>query len=198
MILFRRKVSLAAATALVLALALGPWVSLANHVDLNDANDTRGPLDVRGVSVGPGDAPRWSISTWGRWRAAEIWDTGFFVIKFDTFGDSHHDYYALVRSSGSRLVGSLHRDFVERRDRELRDLRVARPDRRSVRVKVPYRAMRFSQPGTYRWVVNSTFTSSRCGKAACLDRAPDEGAIDEPREPVPTPTVTATPTESPR
>lgn len=192
-----KKRLVAALVSLAAVVMLVPLTSMASHVDLRDANDTRGPLDIRLVTMGSGDAPRWTVTTWGSWRAVDVWDAGFIVIKLDTFGDSHHDYYALVRSAGARMVGTLHRDHVRRDDRRIRSLQVSRPNRSSVRFALPYRAMRFSEPRTFRWVADTMWTSRRCGEATCLDRAPDEGAVEEPRRPVPTPTLTQTPTPVP-
>jgi hypothetical protein len=147
--------------------------------------------------MGSGDVPKWSVFTWGSWRAAEVWDGGFITIKYDTFGDSHYDYYALIRSNGARLLGTLHRDYARKQDRKVRNLRVGRPSRASARITVPYGSMRFSEPRVFRWVVNTTWGDPRCGEATCIDRAPDRGAVDEPRGPVPTPTLTITPTPEP-
>ena len=175
----------------------GPWASQAGHSDVQDGNDARGPLDVRLVQMTSGNEPRWTVWTWEPWRAVSLWDRGFIVVKYDTFGDSHFDYYALVRSVGSRLRGTLHRDYRRKTDEQLRRLTIKRPERRGVRVKVPYRSMRFATPFEFRWMVTTSWSAARCRGAICLDRAPDRGAVEEPRRPVPTPTLTLTPTPVP-
>lgn len=172
-------------------------VGSASHADVTDPNDARGPLDIRSVRMSAGDPSRWTFATWDSWRPAEIWDSGFLVVRFDTFGDSHFDYYALVRSDGNRLRGTLHRDYKRREDSVQQKLRVIRPSRSSARVTVPLGRMRFQQAGVFRWNARSTWANARCGEALCLDRAPDRGAVEEPRRPVPTPTITVTPTSSP-
>ena len=180
-----------------MTLVLGLPNSVASHANVRDGNDTRGPLDIESVRMSDGIRPAWTITTWGSWRAGDIWDSGFLVLKMDTFGDSHFDYYALIRSTGSRLVGTLHRDYKRKQDVRRSALRVNRPDRSSARVRVPLDKMNFEQEGVFRWMTTASWSSSRCSGATCLDRAPDSGAINEPRRPVPTPTLTATPTESP-
>jgi hypothetical protein len=171
-------------------------VSFASHADVEDNNDTRGPLDVRTVRMSAGNSPRWTFSTFDRWRATEIWDSGFFVVKLDTFGDERFDYFALIRSVGDRLDGSLYRDYRRKDDKRKTGLRVGRPNRRSALVTVPLSRLRFTQRGVFRWTTTATWTSARCGRATCLDRAPDRGAVDEPRG-VPTPTITTSPTATP-
>jgi len=177
--------------------ALSPWASYASHADLRDRNDQRGPLDVRAVGMSSGNQPSWTIRTWDRWSATSIWDRGFLALKYDTFGDSHFDYYALIRSDGFRLRGTLHRDYKRQADEQLRRLATARPDRASVRVKVPLGAMRFDEEFVFRWTTATTWLSGRCEGGICLDRAPNKGAVEEPRRPVPTPTLTVSPTPTP-
>ena len=169
-------------------------IARATHQDLGDRNDTRGTLDLRAVSSSGGiEYPRWTFRTFEKWRAAEIFDRGFFVLQFDTFGDTHFDYYALLRSEGGRLKGSLHRDFVRRRDERVSGLNLSRPGRSSVRVRVPLKKMKFGERFDYRWVSQSLWTGPKC-RNVCIDRAPDRGAVVEP-EPATTisPTVTVVP-----
>ncbi len=190
-----RKVRALVVVAAVAAVVL-PLVSQASHRDLRDQNDTRGPLDVRLVQVGEQRSPRWSIYTYGRWRARTIWDRGFVVIKFDTFGDTHFDYYALILSDGYRLLGSLWRDHARRDDKEISKLKVSRPNRRSAAVRVRFGKMRFRDPMSYRWNLTTTWTGKRCGNV-CFDRVPDKGAVVEPEPGPPTPIPSVSVTEIP-
>ena len=181
-------------TALVLLTTLVvPLIAGASHQDVQDPIDTRGALDVRTVKMAKGGTePHWVIATWNSWTASEIFDRGFLLIEFDTLGDRHFDYYALVRSTGDRLSATLHRDYDRKTDRRVANLRLSRPGKGSVRVRVPLSKMQFKDPFNYRWKAHTLWSGRRCPDV-CIDRAPDSGSVTEPR-PAPTPTLTITPT----
>lgn len=169
----------------------------ASHREVVDGNDARGPLDMRRIVVGDVQPPRWTIYTWGSWTPAKVWDRSYLTIKFDTFGDAHFDYYALMRSDGRRLLGTLHRDYARKPDSEIARLKVTRPNKASARMRIRFGEMRFAQPGSYRWNVTTSWVSERCPKV-CFDKAPNKGAIVEPAPgPIPTWPPTLTPTSSP-
>ncbi|MEA2448029.1 MAG: hypothetical protein QOK47_1666 [Actinomycetota bacterium] len=174
-----------------------PVLAFASHQNLQDRNDARGPLDIAEVKMS-GDVrfPRWTTFTWKKWTAAHIWDRGFLLVEFDTLGNSRFDYYAMVRSDGERLLASLHRDYRKKDDRRVARLHLARPGKSSVRIRVPLDKMEFEEELHYRWKAQTMWTGSHC-TAVCFDRAPDKGAVEEPRSaptPTPTPTITITPT----
>lgn len=177
--------------ALAAAVSL-PLLALAHHVELTDPDDTKGLLDIRRVSVaGSRLAPTWTIATGARWTAEQMWDTGFLVVKLDTFGTARADYYAIVSSDGTRFRGSLYRDRQEKSDRRLRGLTLERADRRSVTIRINLRELRRRDSRVYRWYATTLFASDNC-RSTCIDRAPDEGAIAEPgpvESPSPTPTL---------
>ena len=174
----------------VLSLAM---MAIAHHSSIVDANDTRGLMDVRRVDTNGMRAPKWTVVTFPTWRAADIFDAGFVVVRLDTFGGPRFDHFVLVRSDGRRLRASLWRDRAEKSDYRIRTLRVRRPDQRSLTVRVPLDDLRI---GTLRvsfdWIVETVFLGERCPRA-CLDNVPDQGRVTEP-VPVPTPTITPTPT----
>lgn len=192
--------------ALILVLALATTsvfmvLAGASHRDLNDPNDTRGQLDVRSVkSFGGVKMPGWRIVSRSRWNVRGIQDRGFALVKFDTFGSSRFDYYALIGSNGSRMKGALWRDRASKRDRRLSKLAVRRTDGKSVSVRVPLRKMKLGTKRLeYRWFVLTLYTSRKC-RQVCIDRVPNRGAISDPNgrtPPTPTPTVPPTPTVAP-
>lgn len=188
----RTRVALA---LVVLFTALVPvWVS-ASHVDVVDADDTRGPLDIRRVDVRGETRPTWKVTTWSRWTVQKIWDRGYVLVYLDTFGTTRYDYYALVRSNGYRMNGVLFRDRLGKPDRRISRLRTWRANRRSVSVRVPLTKVRIGERRRhYSWYVQTLMTSKRC-RRVCFDRAPDAVGVIEPLpDATPTPTPTSTPT----
>jgi len=188
------------ALALAAAAVAVPLIASARHVDVVDPADTRGALDISRVKVQGTEKPRWHIVTFDRWTAKQIWDKGFALVYFDAFGDDRFDHYALVRSVGDRMRGTLYRDRVKKRDYTVGRLEVWRPNRRTVVVKVPLEKLRIgSHRLFYRWYSQTLMTNTNC-RRVCFDRAPDQGAIEEPTAepaPSPSPSVTVIPTPAP-
>ena len=192
----------AAAGALALAVALvTSLLASARHLDVRDANDTRGVLDIKRAAMAEGKAAKWRIRTWRSWKIAELWDAGFFLVYLDTFGGSRADYYALASSNGRRMIGALYRDRERKRDVRVRSLRTGHPAGRLLNITVPMGQLRRRDSSIFRWHTLTMFSNKRC-KRFCLDRAPNRGWISEPGPapsptlPTPTPTV-PTPTPSP-
>ena len=187
---------------LALAAALAaPLLASARHADVRDRDDTRGRLDIRRVEVtGTVTLPWWKVTTYGSWGAKQIWDRGFVVVYLDTFGTERPDYYVLVRSTGSRMVGILFRDRASKPDRKVTGVRVNRRNRRTVSASAPLRRMRRRSSGVYNWYVQSLFNSRDCARI-CFDRAPERGSVAEPGtavSPTPSlPTTLPTPTPTP-
>jgi len=184
--------------ALVVGVALlVPLFAFARHADVTDGNDTKGPLDIKRSELVQVSPAKWNVKTWVGWKAAEVWDRGFVVVYIDTFGSSRVDYYALVRSNGSKMVGALYRDRANKKDFKVRSVRAGHPQRRLVRVVVPLGQLRRRDSKVFRWYTLTMFSGERC-KRFCFDRAPNEGAVIEPGPaptetptlPPPTPTVT--------
>ena len=180
-------------------LALG---ALANHVAPRDANDTRGPLDVRRVEMDGTDFPRWRVVTFGGWTAAEMWDLGYISVALDTFDSSRTDYYILVGSNGKEMYAHLWRDRATRPDIKLGRVNgVWRVNRSSLSVRIPLDRLKIGRERTfYRWRVETIYAGEGCARV-CFDFVPDDGKVVEPLVVAPTPTVTPTPaptvTESP-
>lgn len=186
-----------AAVALAGLLAI-PFLASARHLDLRDPDDTRGLLDVRLVEVTGGrNNPRWKVSTFARWSERDVWDTGFVLVRLDTFGTGRADYYALVRSNGRKLSGHLFRDRRKKPDRRLRSVRVRRDGRRSVNIVVELNRLKRRDNKEYSWFVQTLFSSGNCS-SVCIDRVPDRGKVAEPgTRPNPTPSLSPLPTPSP-
>jgi hypothetical protein len=179
--------------AIVIVSMLVPvLVWAAHHDDPRDPNDTRGPLDVKRIDVDRRRTPRFEVITWRGWTARQIWDHGFGLVRLDTFGSSRFDYYALVRSTGSRLRGDLFRDRARGSDRRLFALRTSKASRRSFRVRIPLERLRMPRSrAVYRWEVQTLFVGSRC-RRTCFDFVPNQGSVRE-RNPFATTTTTPIP-----
>ncbi len=188
--------TIAAALAIVLAGALGVTIAFASHAGVRDGNDTKGTMDVSLVDRHGSTRPRWSVRTFASWRAIDIFDSGFALVRLDTFGSRRFDYYALVRSNGNELRATLWRDRKEKRDHLMRRLAVWRNDRRSLSVRVPLSRVRIGDLRlTYRWQVETLYTADVCPNV-CFDFVPDSGGMEE-MVPFPRPTETPSPTPSP-
>lgn len=141
---------------------------------LADENDTHGFLDVKEIDSFLGsDEPVWRVVTLARWSTFKMWDQGFVLIHLDTFGADVPDYYALIRSVGTRLRATLYRN-----GHKLSSLRVWRGSRRSVSIRIPLEKL---VVGTarhfYRWRVVTL--TDRC-RRTCFDQIPNEGALVQP------------------
>ena len=172
------------------------FVAAASHLDVTDPTDTRGLLDVRRVESFGTTQPSWKIVTFSSWSRAEIFDTGYVTILFDTRAGPRPDYYVLVGSLGTRLYADLWRDRATKPDRRVAGVKVWRAGNASVSIKLPLDRMVIGSERTfYGWSVETIFTGERC-RRVCFDFVPDDGAVVEPL-PVPSPTVTITPSPSP-
>lgn len=170
------------AGAIVAALA-----APAPPVQIADANDTPGRMDVELVRFHhfPGPAT-WDIVTFRPWVAKDIWDLGNVFVFLDTQGSEAPEYYVGVRSTGHKLVADLYRS---RNDHVLFPLNVRRRNRLGLTVSVPIYRLRFGPHRTfYRWSVLTSFIGRAC-PATCFDQVPDAGTPSpeqaRPRTPQP-------------
>jgi hypothetical protein len=195
-----RRVAVAfGACALVIALAVS---ARATHSNLVDGNDVKGLLDVHTVVFRHDHGPyAWIFRTYAPWTVRGIWDRGYFVVELDTLGSAAIDYRILLRSDGRSIVGDLFR--VQKDGDEVRRASVSgwRAGGRGAGVEVSRRALRYGPNRTsFFWSTASLFTGERC-RAACIDRAPDDGAmVEQPLvepSPTPSPTASVSPSVSP-
>ena len=167
------------------------------HSDFNDPNDTKGLLDVRRVRLAHEGGTEVTVLTFADWTPASIWDRGNGYVFLDTEGGEDPEYFVVVRSTGSDLQGSLWRDRRARRDLFLRNVTVRRKSSDGVSVAVPIKSLEFGRFRTsYSWWTMTSFTGEVC-RRTCLDRAPDDGAVEQWRPGMsPTPTNSPSPSES--
>jgi hypothetical protein len=188
------RVALTAIGVTVAAVA-GSWEGRAQ---VEDPNDTRGPLDVRRVWFDPeAGPPQWSVVTFSPWSPEQTGGRAFAFVFLDTKKGAHPDYYVLILSTGHTLSGSLWRDVDRVGDIRLGSVAVSTGSGATgVTVDVPLGRLEFGALRTfYRWSVLTTFTGRVC-RATCVDRVPDQGAVEQPLG-TPTPTPTTSPTASP-
>jgi hypothetical protein len=174
----------AAIGAIALALSSMPVTARASHVDVKDANDARGVLDVRRVKQWGSSFPKWNVSTFNTWSRRRIWDQGYIAVYLDTFGTRRHDYYALVWAGKDKMRAALFRDRKNRSDYAVTALKLRRPSNRSVRVTVNLKKLKIgADRATYNWYVQTLWSSKGCPNV-CFDWAPDigrsGGGIEEP------------------
>lgn len=179
-------------TALLAAFAAG-----AHDTDFKDRNDTRGKLDVREVRLAHRTgSPMWTVVTFAEWRVFEMWDRGYVEILLDTRREKDPEYYLLVRSSRSDLLGSLWRLHATGPDSYLGTVPVKRMSRRSVSVQVGLWRLDFGKRRDfYRWRVHTLLTSDVC-RRTCHDYAPNGASVLQWR-PGRSPTPSASPSPSP-
>jgi len=189
-------VAVALALAVALAAGAGPPPPRAL---VDDPNDTRGVLDVRRVWLDPAAGPpEWTLVTFVSWTLPQIRDRGFAFVYLDTKAGPQSDYYALVRSTGHRLVAELYRIREHGLAVPVRPLAASHPSPLRLDVAIPVGSLALGALRTsYRWWVATTFTGRVC-RVTCVDHVPDEGAVEQPvGSPSPTVTPTATATSSP-
>lgn len=183
--------------AALVTVALVAAIAGAHDTDLTDPNDTPGSLDVRQVRLshksGP---PGWTIVTFGEWRTAEIWDRGYLMVLLDTRGQEDAEYYLLVRSAGTDLLGSLWQIRNVGPDSYLGSVPVQRFSRLSATVRVGLSRLTFGAHRLfYRWWVQTLFTGELC-KRTCHDRAPNRDPVLQWRpgmSPSPSPSPSGSP-----
>jgi hypothetical protein len=192
--LARRLMPFAVALAIV---ALAAMVAGAHHSDVADPNDTKGTLDVQTVKLdhGKGHPPEWTVLTFSKWAARALWDRGFVFVFLDTEGKEAPEYYALIRSDGSSMLGDLRR---VKTDKLIAALSVRRKTPNGVSVRVPLKKMKFGRwRWFYRWYVQTAFVGTKC-KWTCYDLVPDGEPVVQWRPGMsPTPSPSSSPSASP-
>lgn len=154
--------------------------SLAEHVNVRDGNDVDGRLDLRAVEMREGPPRRWILKTHKAFSPNRIFDRGYLLVYFDTYGTKRFDYYVLLRPKRHKVVGELFKDRKQARDEMLATTKVRKPGKRSIVTTVPFREMRKPQTAlTYRWHARTIYSSRSC-KRVCIDRAPNARSIEEP------------------
>jgi hypothetical protein len=178
----------------------------------DDGNDVKGQFDLRRVNRwGPADDPKWTVFNRSNLSRQEMWDHGFFIVQLDTFGGERFDYYALVKSDGRGIKGSLWRDRQNKGDRRISSLPAWRSGRKMT-VRVPLSKVNTGgkERVTYRWFVKTLFIGGKC-RRVCIDRVPNDNSVTESNgkqspasgedsnspAPSPTPEVTNSPEATP-
>jgi peptidoglycan/xylan/chitin deacetylase (PgdA/CDA1 family) len=168
------------------ALALASMAGASSH---HDRNDAAGPLDLSAARVDQ-SAKRLSLTlhTRGHWRLADLsaaphagpHDTrayACFEIRQD--GRLQRDCFA-VSPRGRPILSSMHVNpsgGILSRQR-VRSARIARPDRRSARATVPFRALKL-KPGGVGWRVITDWDGPSCNGEPdeCEDADPGSGFV---------------------
>ena len=167
---------------LLVVAALADGVAYASHRNVPDANDTQGALDIKRVESFGLYRPARRIITFKEWSTSSMWDTGYIIVWYDTAVDGHFDFYILVRSNGNSMDATLWRNYKRSPDTVIGDAQVWRPSARSVVTRIRLAQLWFSKGrDTYRWKVQTIKTQGPNCKNVCFDRAPNTGAIVEPR-----------------
>ena len=202
-LLGRRLAAIALAALAVIGVTVAAIAGVpGGRAQVDDPNDTRGPLDIRRVWFDPeAGPPQWTLVTFSAWSPKQTEDRAFAFVFLDTKKGAHPDYYVLILSMGHTLSGSLWRDLDRVADIRLGSVAVSMGSGDAgVMVEIPLGRLEFGALRTsYRWSALSMFTGRVC-RATCVDRVPDQGAVEQPLgtpSPTPTPTPTPSPTASP-
>lgn len=174
-----RIVSIAAA---VLVLSVLARAATARHQVVTDANDAKGPLDVKKVENFGNNRPGWKVVTYKEWQPSRLYTRGNIYVWLDTKPDERFDYYIVIfATQGGKLKGLLYRDYQEQNDHLEGRLDVWRDNKRSASVRVRLDDLIIGdRRTTFRWRVQTTFVKDACKVNVCFDFAPNSGAIEEP------------------
>ena len=174
------KKVLAMAMVIPALLTLASPVS-ATHSNVRDDNDVSGRLDIRRVDMLQGLPREWVLKTHKGFTAKRVFDKGYLLVYFDTFGDERFDYYVLLRPTRAKFKGELYKDARNgNNDVLLGQTDLRKPNRRTVTTTVPFRKMRTPDGRlTYRWHARTIYTGPKC-KRVCIDRAPEDRSVTEP------------------
>jgi hypothetical protein len=182
------------AAALTVVVAIVAIAAPRVHTDTNDPNDAKGVLDVRRVRLAHGEGTEVTVLTFAKWAPQAIWDRGNAYVFLDTQAGPEAEYFIMVRSTGAKLHASLWRERAARRDVFLKNVKVRRKTSDGLSVRVPIKAMEFGGfRDSYTWWTVTSFTGEIC-RRACIDRAPDDGALEQWR-PGHSPTPTTSPSD---
>ncbi|HEU4529475.1 MAG TPA: hypothetical protein VFT80_16295 [Actinomycetota bacterium] len=167
-------------------LVLGAAPAWASHTDLSDPNDVDGRLDLEQVQLRhEADPFVWTFRTFRGWKPREMWDRGYLLVELDTRRDDLIDYVALIRSTGRKLEGVLLRTRRDGRQVGIGDLDAWKTGPDAAAIGLPLGAVRFGQGRTsFLWSGTSLFTGRVC-PGTCIDRAPDEGMVEQEIPPPP-------------
>lgn len=166
----------AALSALVLSglILLHPVPGRADIQTISDANDVKGKLDIKKVTVAHvGNSFRHTIVTYRGWKSALLVKGNALVMAFDTDGDPNKvERWVVVQRSAKKLKAFLTNEkFIILRD----DLEVSHPNRRKTWVEVT-RSMLSSPPG-YTWAGLSVYYGKDICKKGCVDAAPNDSFV---------------------
>lgn len=171
----RRALSVLVAAG-CLALSSGFDVASAHPGSRSDRNDTAGPLDISSTAIAhEGHLLAFSVTTFGRWRSADLTGRRAFYFDFDSRGNGAVDYYVAIFWD-ARLKANLWKENGDN-DRFVTQLDVNRPDDGRT-VGTVFNRSRIDQQGSFiRWAAISQFRSSRVCTRTCWDTAPNRGMI---------------------
>lgn len=180
--------------AVLVAVLAGALPASANHTGQNDGNDTRGRLDLRAVRFDHPPGPlEWTFITFQEWSPARLFDRGFLVVELETRGDEAIDHLVVVRSEGRELVGTLFRIRSDGSQVEVARVKAGKGGKRTAWVSFALRKLSIGRSRTsYFWAAASTFTGAACPRT-CVDRAPDEGMVEQELPAAPSPSPSPSP-----
>lgn len=171
-----KKTGVLLAGVTVLSL-LGP-AAHGRPAELTDPRDTRGPLDIRRVELRGTKEARFRVATEARWTARRLQDRGYLLVHLDTLGTPRFDHFALVRSPGRGVEGSLWRARRGHDPRLLRSIPARHTGARTAAVVVPLRSVALRR-SHFRWRAQTLWSGWPCDRT-CFDRAPGRGGVRRP------------------
>ena len=157
--------------AMVLACVAIPTASAVPSVSRSDANDTRGPLDLRSVvAKHEGGEARFTIKTYERFSNREIdGDVGFFEVAFDTNGDGEWNFIAGIFYAAGAMRGVL---IKPNGDLTTRNLNAGRAGGNGVTLRVEDR--RIGSPDSFDFAIFAVWFDDPCSEEeSCVDTIPN-------------------------
>jgi hypothetical protein len=141
---------------------------------LSDANDVKGALDVKDVTVAyRGGQFEATISTHGTWRPSQLGSgRAALYLDLDTAATSRPEYIVWVLHNGSELVARIER-YTGSSSELIGNAALTRPTSNSVTVKIDASIMDISKPP--RWLASTKFRGRTTCKRPCWDFAPNRG-----------------------
>jgi hypothetical protein len=104
-----------------------------------------------------------------QWSRKAAWDDGFFLVFLDVRGGLAADKVLLARATKGGYTGHIYRLRGAKRELRKDSIGVGRPDKRSIRLKVPFGKLGLEDGRkVYRWSAMTIFNGRGC-RRACLD-----------------------------
>jgi hypothetical protein len=167
---------------------VGPSSVQAHVLARHDADDAKGPLDLKTVTVDHNatDSLTYTLETYGRWDGRDLGQRSYFALLFDRNEDGVADRCIFIYRPALKMVAQ----FTNCKRRVYTNLPLDK-NGRSVDVTLGASGL-----GTHRWVAISFYErDAPCDRRGCFDAVPNRGSMFHDLEPPTATWVTALPAD---